>query len=482
MQSEAGVNPARPRHCQRLLPRTTSPSDDPRNRPARSPHWRSRWEGEPGCLEPGDRSRSLPHSNPLEGGARGERSATRLLFVRWPRLAPSSLSTCQDGIFVFSRAGGTSESTQRERRNPDRRGSVDRVRDSRAMPRFGAQVPGEVRGRITDAQSGLSIGGARIEVVGQATDPRSPTSAAHSFFAGSSRARSRVRVRAVGHVSRDTVVAVANGRSSELDVALQASRLSSRRGCRAIDAGFGERDRPFDRTRDRADPDAAISENCCRACRALSSRATADRIAESDFDSRLRGERGARARERSPINSAISGDADLSSIGLERAERVTVLHGSAVGALRRTRARRRRRHRDAPRGAGSIGRGIGGRVGRAQRQSARSVGRASAERVRAAASVTADYRDVRGDFSYDIPAVRGGGTARRFNADARSTGVLATASIDARTASRATPDQSGVADGDLADLPGSIVQPSTTGRQHDSRCRAASTDAGNSVD
>ncbi len=60
------------------------------------------WEGEPGCLEPGDRFRSLPHRNPSREGRGVERIACATQPFAGPPSTPSSLSgLSQDGICVF---------------------------------------------------------------------------------------------------------------------------------------------------------------------------------------------------------------------------------------------------------------------------------------------------------------------------------------------------------------------------------------------
>jgi iron complex outermembrane receptor protein len=169
-----------------------------------------------------------------------------------------------------------------------------------------------------------------------------------------------------------------------------------------------------------------------------------------------------------PINSAMTGDADVSSIGLERAERVQVLTGTqsaryggrALAGVVIVETRRAERELSGAASAGAWG----------ERNASIAIGQTrEGEDVRAAASITADYRDVRGDFSYDVPAVRGGGSTRRLNGDARSTGVLATASIDGANGEPGALQVRGEWQHRSRGLPGSIVQPSTTGRQRDSR-------------
>jgi len=334
------------------------------------------------------------------------------------------------------------------------------------LPVLGAQVPGEIRGRITDAQSGLGVGGARIEVVGHATAAIADVGGAF-VLRGLEPGTFAVRVRAVGHVPRDTVAVLANGRSSDLDVALQpvVSRLERVVVQATRDSASAM---TFDRT--------AIQQSGRRDLGELLQSVpgvVVTRDGGPGSPSRI-SIRGSAASEvlvlvnGIPINSAFGGDADLSSIGLERAERVTVLTGAqsaryggrALAGAVVIETRRAEQELSGAASAGAWG----------ERNASLTFGRTrERERVRTAALVTADYRDVRGDFSYEVPAVRGGGTARRFNADARSTGVLATASIDRADGEPGSLQIRGEWQRRSRGLPGSIVQPSATGRQHDSR-------------
>jgi hypothetical protein len=82
--------------------------------------------------------------------------------------------------------------------------------------------------------------------------------------------------------------------------------------------------------------------------------------------------------------------------------------------------------------------------------------------ARATGAVTADYRTLRGDFDYAVPDVRGGGTARRVNSDVTSRQVLGAMSLDGTSLSATARGSVETLDRGLA---GSIVQPSTTGRE-----------------
>jgi outer membrane cobalamin receptor len=84
--------------------------------------------------------------------------------------------------------------------------------------------------------------------------------------------------------------------------------------------------------------------------------------------------------------------------------------------------------------------------------------------------ISAEHRATRGDFSYDVPAVRGGGTAPRANSDATSTSVLGVAGIEGSAGSLRLRGDWRSTDRGLA---GSIVQPSLTGRDDEHHASAA---------
>ncbi|HEY0778177.1 MAG TPA: TonB-dependent receptor plug domain-containing protein, partial [Gemmatirosa sp.] len=175
-----------------------------------------------------------------------------------------------------------------------------------------------------------------------------------------------------------------------------------------------------------------------------------------------------------PLNSTITGDADLSRLSLDAVERVTVLPGSrssrygdrALGGVILVETRRAEREASATARTGAWGeRDVAIAVG-----GTRDVGAADSSTRRISGSLTADRRTERGDFPYDVPAERGGGTARRENADSRVTDVVATSALDGDQGSlraRATWQES------ARGLVGSIVQPSLSGRETGDRATAA---------
>ena len=167
-----------------------------------------------------------------------------------------------------------------------------------------------------------------------------------------------------------------------------------------------------------------------------------------------------------PINSQITGDADLSRVSLETVERVVVRTGAqsaryggrALAGVIEIETRRA--------GARDVDARPRRRVGRAADASARSASGESVRRSERRGSLTGDYRTVRGDFPYDVPALRGGGTAHRINSDVTSRQLLGGLTVEGDSmAIRARGSWSDLSRG----LAGSIVQPSSTGRQTNTR-------------
>ena len=325
-----------------------------------------------------------------------------------------------------------------------------------------AQVPGELRGRIIDAQSARPISGARIELVGRVEYALSHVDGSF-VLRGIEPGDVTIRVRALGHAPRDTSVAIANGRSAVVEMALQtvASRLdpilvrSSRDSSSAV---------VLDRR--------AIEQSGRRDVGELLLNVPGVVVTQSGgpgSPSRV-SIRGSSANEvlvvvdGTPINSPITGEADLSRIGIESLERVAVLPGAQSArygsrALAGVVIIETRRAEDASAAAAF---GAWGE----RNLSASAGGTRLHNSVNTAASLTGDYRETKGDFSYEVPLLRGGGRARRVNGDARAVGLLATTSLDAeRGGARVSAEWQTRSRG----MPGSIVQPSTTGRQHDSR-------------
>ncbi len=326
-----------------------------------------------------------------------------------------------------------------------------------------AQVPGELRGRITDSEAARPIAGARIEVVGHTVQALSAVDGTFVMRGLDPRALA-VHVRAFGYAAGDTTIVIANGRAVMLDMELHpvASRLEAIvvQARRDATAGLS-----FDRR--------AIERSGRRDLGELLLTAPGVVVTQSGgpgSPSRI-SIRGSGADEvlvlldGNPINSAISGEANLSRINLETVEHVTVLRGAQSAqyggrALAGVVLIETRRGEQEMSGALSIG-------AWGERNAALTTGRANVrDAIRTGGSITGDYRDYAGDFTYEIPAIRGGGAAHRENGDARSGGALASAFVEGTRGRLQVRSQ---LQSESRGTPGSIVQPSLTGHERDAR-------------
>ena len=162
-----------------------------------------------------------------------------------------------------------------------------------------------------------------------------------------------------------------------------------------------------------------------------------------------------------PQNQAISGSADLSQVRLDNVEKISVLRGAqsarygqqALGGAIVVETRRPVGvTAEGDVGAGSYGgRAIAGRA---------SVGRSTAGGF--AASAGGAWNDFAGDFPYDIPPERGGGMGVRLNSAARD---LSLNGAMTWTGTRAEARVRGEYFDMDRGMPGTVVQPSTTGHQ-----------------
>jgi outer membrane cobalamin receptor len=166
-----------------------------------------------------------------------------------------------------------------------------------------------------------------------------------------------------------------------------------------------------------------------------------------------------------PQNQAVSGSADLSLVRLDNVEKISVVRGAqsarygqqALGGAIVVETRRPVGvEAQADAGAGTYGaRALAGRA---------SVGRSTAGGV--AASVSGAYNDFAGDFPYDIPPERGGGTGVRLNSAARDLSLNGAMTWTGATAeARVRVEYFDVDRG----MPGTVVQPSLTGHQTQQR-------------
>ena len=332
-----------------------------------------------------------------------------------------------------------------------------------AVPGANAQVPGELRGRVTDATANRAIAGAQVQVVGHGESAL--TDVDGSFVLRGLDARALVvRVRALGFVAVDTEAVVANGRSTTLDVVLHATapRLDPvvTQSSRDTSAMFTFDRNAIERS-GRRDVGELLQEVPGVVVTQAGGRGSPSHISI----------RGSGANEvlvlidGNPANSPVTGDADLSRVSLEMVDRVTVLSGaqsSRYGSRALAGVVLIDTRRAGQRLSGVVSMGAFG-----ERHAASSAGQTlSRDAVHGGGSITGDYRDIGGDFSYPVPAVRGGGTARRVNGDAQSTDLASTTFVDGPSGSlqlRTEWQQ------ESRGTPGSIVQPSATGREHGAR-------------
>lgn len=326
-----------------------------------------------------------------------------------------------------------------------------------------AQVPGELRGRVTGAVAATTrpVADARIEVLGRPDVAR--TTADGSFVLRGLEPREyTVRVRAVGFRLYETDVAIVNGRATMLEVTLDVAPTALapivvRAARDSQPAGVATFDRRAIESSGRRDVGELLQSAPGVVVTQSGGPGTASHASI----------RGSSANEvlvlvdGVPLNSPITGDADLSRISLESVERVVVRTGAqsaryggrALAGVVEIQTRRAMRDASLVVRTGAWG----------ERNAAATIGGSTVtDAATLGGSLTADYRTVRGDFVYDVPALRGGGSARRVNSAVESRQVLGGVSFD-----------DGARSGGLRaswqrltrGLAGTIVQPSITGEE-----------------
>jgi outer membrane cobalamin receptor len=325
------------------------------------------------------------------------------------------------------------------------------------------QVPSEVRGRVTDRARGTAIADARIDV---ADGERLAVTDADGDFVvrGLVPGAYSLRASAVGFRPATIDIAVENGRSARLAIALEALAVRL----------------PEVRVRERPDTTGGATTTI--------SRTMIDASGQRDVGALLDQQSGVLVTRRGGpggpatvsiggstaneilvlvdgvrLNSPMTGEADLSLIPLAQVESITIVRGAeaarfgggALGGVVLIETRR-------PTGTMLSAEARGG--SRGDREGILSGGIDVPSAL--TGSVTADRRMLTGDFPYDVPAVRGGGTAVRAN------DAAATSSLSASVASSAWPIAVG-AHGMLAStqrgIAGSIDAPSAFARSGDTR-------------
>ncbi len=334
-----------------------------------------------------------------------------------------------------------------------------------------AQYPPELRGRVVTRDGGLPLAAARIELETGVVSAQTDADGRFSIR-GLQPGRRTLRVSALGYAPTREAVDVDNGRVTTITVALTpvAAFLAESRtvGQRPAQLATGAT------VVERAEIDATGARSLATL---LDGRAgllvTARGGPGAPATLSVRG--GAADQllvlvDGVEINQPVSGEADLSTIALATIERVTVLRGAQAarygsralaGVLLIETRRPGRNDLQITLDGGTLGERAGGLVLGGYRPVAGGG---------LAASANAELRRVTGDFEYDVPFIRGGGTAVRGNAGARSGAAVASATYERGDVSL------GVR-GDVLDIgrgmPGTIVQPSLTARQDQRRVSGA---------
>ncbi|MGV3709742.1 MAG: TonB-dependent receptor [Gemmatimonas sp.] len=327
------------------------------------------------------------------------------------------------------------------------------------------QVSGEIRGRVTDGESSKPVPYGRVEVSGRADVIR--TNADGAYIArGIEPGTYVVVIRALGYAAHSREVTVRNGQTTLLDVAL-AARVTS----------LAEVE-----TRDVRDTSAlnttvinrtAIEQSGRRDLGEVIQAAPGVVVTQSGGPGQpqsisIRGSGSNQVLvlvDGVPLNSTISGSADLSRIPLESVESVTVRTGAqsarygprAMAGVVEIITRRSRREATVFARAGSLGeKNTSLSVGNSKELGDHNVG----------VFINGDYRTVDGDFAYTLPALRGGGRATRINSASASKQLLGGLSVDGGFGSASLRFNWMETRRGLA---GTIIQPSSTGRQGSER-------------
>ena len=317
--------------------------------------------------------------------------------------------------------------------------------------RLAAQVPAEVTGHVTARADGHPIANARVEDV---TTDEQGLFVLHGLMPG----RRTLRVRALGFRSAAVAIDVANGLTTTVNVVLDEITLPRVAVVAAGDTG--DTANALTITRDqiqrsgRQDLGAVLQDQA-----GVLVVSTGGPGAPSHLSIR-----GSSANEilvlvdGVPINSPLTGEADLSIIPLSEIERVTVLRGAQssrwggramAGVVLIETRRPAIPEAELDASAASYG----------ERDAALSIGSSIGV-------LSASRRLSRGDFPYEIPAVRGGGTAIRGDDGFSASAVDGALSHDVGPVALRV---HGTYDANARGLPGSVAAPSFTAHGSDDR-------------
>lgn len=327
-----------------------------------------------------------------------------------------------------------------------------------------AQFPAELRGRVLSVEQRTPVPGATVELTG--SGQRAVTGADGGFhMRGLPPGRHELRVLAFGYQEHRGEVRLENGRVQTVSVEIAPSPLT-------VEGVVA-----------RAEALPGATRVTRRAIEASGARDLAELVqAQPGITVVRRGGPGSPATvsirgssadevlvllDGVPLNSPLTGEADLSTIPLEAVERVTVLRGgqsarygarALAGVLLVETRRPTAGEMGLRAGAGAWG----------ERWSAATIGgRAPLGGARLNGLVAGEWRSVLGNFPFAVPRVRGGGVAERANGDALVVSVLAQSSLESAsgTALRVRAEGLRVERG----MPGSIVQPARAARQEQRR-------------
>jgi outer membrane cobalamin receptor len=332
-----------------------------------------------------------------------------------------------------------------------------------------AQFPPELRGRVTDATGG-SLSGADVMVgdgLAVATTDVDGTFVIRGVLPGVA----SCRIRLVGFAPVERSVELANGVITRLTVALvpipvRLATIESRTTItELVDATV------LDRTRIAASGARELGQLLQGEAGVV---VTQSGGVGSPATISIRGSEAHQVLvllDGVPINDAVTGAADLSTIPLGSIARVTIVRGAQsarygaqalAGVVLVETSRPDRTELEGQAGVGSYGE-------RLASGSAATRGRLGATVL--GGRIGAEWRQATGDFPYDMPVERGGGSTRRGNADARIVDVTASGTaVRGATDVRARLE---LFDADRG-MPGSIVQPSLFARQTQRRLGLAS--------
>lgn len=328
-----------------------------------------------------------------------------------------------------------------------------------AVPAQAQHAP-EVRGRVLDAVSGVAIDGAEVRL----DDGARTRSGADGTFRlrALGPGRATVEARALGYAPVHVALELDNGTSHALTLSLAPSPvvlapIAVRGGDAPVGATRIERDA--------IDASAALdlAELLQREAGLVVTRAGGP---GSPATLSLRGSSGNQVLvllDGVPLNQGTTGGTDLSQVRLDQVERVTVLRGAqsarygarALGGAIAIESRR----------PSSTQLRLGGTAGSYETRALD--GRVSAGGAGAwSASAGGEWSRFGGDFPYAVPPERGGGTATRLNTDA--TDLAADAMLAWNGAGTSVRLRGEFFDMDRG-LPGTVMQPSLTGRQQQQR-------------